>query len=304
MARGIYVGILVRVDLDELWRRTQDPALHQRWDLRFSEIRYLPKEREDDPQRFLYATRLGLGARIEGAGESLATRESGGVRVSSLKFWSDDPKSLIREGSGYWRYRQHGDAVYFCTYYDYRTRFGALGAVIDRLAFRPSIGWATAWSFDRLRLWLERGVEPEASLRAAWIHALARGTLAFVIFWHGLVPKLLFEHPDESRMLTDAGFDPALASRLVRYAGWAELAFALLLLVFWRARWPLWLVLAGTLIATTGIAVVSPQFLRATFDPLTLNACVAALCVIALLAARDAPSASRCARDPRAEPPA
>ncbi|WP_147944595.1 hypothetical protein [Microbispora sp. CSR-4] len=32
------------------------------------------------------------------------------------------------------------------------------------LVFRPLIGWATAWSFDRLRLWLETGQTPERSL--------------------------------------------------------------------------------------------------------------------------------------------
>lgn len=29
--------------------------------------------------------------------------------------------------------------------------------------FHPLIGWATAWSFDRLRLWIERGIPPEVS---------------------------------------------------------------------------------------------------------------------------------------------
>jgi hypothetical protein len=27
------------------------------------------------------------------------------------------------------------------------------------------MGWATAWSFDRLRIWLEDGIPPERSLR-------------------------------------------------------------------------------------------------------------------------------------------
>jgi hypothetical protein len=40
---------------------------------------------------------------------------------------------------------------------------------VDRLVFRPLMGWATAWSFDRLRLWCERGISPARSL---W-HAFA-----------------------------------------------------------------------------------------------------------------------------------
>jgi hypothetical protein len=53
----------------------------------------------------------------------------------------------------------------FITRYDYDTRFGAPGRVLDRLVFRPLLGWATAWSFDRLRLWLEEGIAPETALR-------------------------------------------------------------------------------------------------------------------------------------------
>ena len=39
---GIYVGTHVRASMAELWARTQDPALHKQWDLRFSDIDYLP----------------------------------------------------------------------------------------------------------------------------------------------------------------------------------------------------------------------------------------------------------------------
>jgi hypothetical protein len=35
MGRGIYVEVLIRSDLDTVWHYSQDPARHQRWDLRF-----------------------------------------------------------------------------------------------------------------------------------------------------------------------------------------------------------------------------------------------------------------------------
>ena len=60
--------------MDELWRRTQDPSLHERWDLRFSEIVYLPRPDETTPQRFSYATRIGFGLRIRGEDESDGSR--------------------------------------------------------------------------------------------------------------------------------------------------------------------------------------------------------------------------------------
>ena len=96
----IYVETLIRSDLERLWQVTQTPELHTRWDLRFTDIRYLPRPDPSQPQRFVYETRIGFGIRIRGEGESVATREAAsGVRTSSLRFWSDDPKSLIRVGS-------------------------------------------------------------------------------------------------------------------------------------------------------------------------------------------------------------
>jgi hypothetical protein len=166
VARPIYVEILVRAPIDELWEKSQRPDLHERWDLRFTRIEYLPRLSLSEPQRFLYATRIGFGLEIRGAGESVgATDESDGSRTSALRFWSDDRRSLIREGSGYWRYVPTADGVRFLTGYDYGTRFGLPGRAIDRLVFRPLLGWATAWSFDRFRLWLEEGMTPEHARR-------------------------------------------------------------------------------------------------------------------------------------------
>jgi hypothetical protein len=103
--RGVYVEILIRGDIDEVWKHTQRPELHEPWDLRFTKIRYLPRESESEPQRFTYTTRVGFGLQIAGEGESTGNREEAtGRRTSALRFWSADPKSLIEEGSGYWQY--------------------------------------------------------------------------------------------------------------------------------------------------------------------------------------------------------
>lgn len=158
---GIYVEILVRAPMESLWAHTQTPELHERWDLRFSRITYLPRKSELEPQRFRYSTRIGFGLSIAGEGESTGERDlENGARSSALKFSSADPRSIIREGSGYWKYIPTPDGIRFLTWYDYRTRFGAVGAHVDRVIFRPLIGWATAWSFERLRLWLEEGIHP------------------------------------------------------------------------------------------------------------------------------------------------
>jgi hypothetical protein len=96
--------ILIAAPIDEVWLRTQDPALHEQWDLRFTSIEYLPRPDPSQPQRFLYATRVGAGLRISGEGESVGTHDGPrGERTSALEFWSGDPRSLIRKGSGYWK---------------------------------------------------------------------------------------------------------------------------------------------------------------------------------------------------------
>jgi hypothetical protein len=164
---GLYVETLVRADLAEVWRRTQDPGEHERWDLRFTRIRYLPDD--GGPRRFRYSTRILPGLVIAGTGTTVAERyRPDGTRTSALRFASANPLSLIREGAGYWRYAPTGAGVRFVTGYDYRPGWGRLGALVDRV-FRPLLGWATAWSFDRLRLWLERGIDPRHLL---W-HGLA-----------------------------------------------------------------------------------------------------------------------------------
>ncbi|MFE9298779.1 hypothetical protein [Streptomyces niveus] len=161
---GLYVETSIRTEMDTLWQLTQDPAQHQRWDLRFSEIDYLPRP-PGEPQRFRYAVRILPFLTVSGTGISAGERGGAdGRRVSVLRFASAHPLSLLAEGSGYWRYVPTPDGIRFLTGYDYRPRWGRFGAVADRRVFRPLMGWATAWSFDRLRLWCEHGVSPARSL--------------------------------------------------------------------------------------------------------------------------------------------
>ncbi len=295
---GIYVEILLQADLNSVWRLTQTPELHQRWDLRFTGIHYLPRPSPSEPQRFLYETRIGFGLAVRGTGESIGQRTTdAGDATSSLSFASDDPKSLIREGSGYWRYVPTPGGLRFFTWYDYRVRFGSMGRLVDRIFFRPLMGWATAWSFDRLRLWAEAGQTPEVSLTLSLIHALCRVSIALIWLWHGLVPKLLFRNLDEQRMLQQAG----LSLAALPWLGAAEILFGAILLVLWRVR-PLLLVNAGLmLLATAAVGINSPTYFRAAFNPFSLNLAVFTLSLCGWFASRSLPSAKRCRRTPPQE---
>jgi hypothetical protein len=299
---SIYVEIRIRGLLEELWERTQDPALHERWDLRFSHIEYLPR-RGAEPQGFRYETRLGFGLRVQGEGESAGSREGGTTeRTSALKFWSEDPKSLIREGSGYWRYIPTDDGVRFLTWYDYRTRFGPFGRIVDTLVFRPLMGWATAWSFDRLRLWIEKGIDPKLSMRNSLGHAVARLALAVIFIYQGLVPKLIYHHSSELAMLADAGLGPVTAGRMLTALGLVEVAVGVVLVMAWRARWPFAVILILMPIALIAVSIAATSALTAAFNPVALNIAVAALAAVAWLMSTDLPSASQCLRAKPADP--
>jgi len=115
---SIYVEVLVRAPMDALWVHTQTPALHEQWDLRFSRIEYLPHSRDTDHQRFRYTTRIGCGLEVSGEGETVGHRRlDDGSASSALKFASAEPVSLIREGSGYWKYIPTADGVRFLTWW-------------------------------------------------------------------------------------------------------------------------------------------------------------------------------------------
>ncbi|PJJ77834.1 hypothetical protein CLV28_1060 [Sediminihabitans luteus] len=147
---------VVAASIDDVWSLTQDPVQHVRWDVRFTQI--VPTGVTDDgAERFTYTRRVPFRT-VAGDGVSLGERGGpGGARTSALRFATADRLSPIRAGRGYWRYVPEDGAVRFVTGFDYAPGWGAL---LDRLA-RPALGWATAWSFDRLRIWAERGDPPE-----------------------------------------------------------------------------------------------------------------------------------------------
>lgn len=290
---GIYVEILIHASMERVWQLTQEPDVHQRWDLRFSRIEYLPRPNPDEPQRFLYETRIGFGLSIRGTGESVATRTAAdGSATSSLRFASDDAISLIQEGAGYWRYIPTVDGVRFLTWYDYRTRFGAAGVFANRLIFQPLMGWATAWSFDCMRRWAEDDISPEVSIRFSLLHAISRIGLAFVWIWHGLVPKLIYHDVDELHMLQQSGLQPQWLS----WVGSAEVLFGVLTLLLWRWRGIFGLHIALMILALTSVAWRSPEYVTHAFNPVTLNVCVALLATVGWLSAKYVPSATWCLR--------
>lgn len=136
--------------------------------------------------------------------------------------------------------------------------------------------------------------DPETpARRLALVARIARAGVAFAWIWHGLVPKILFRHPDEVLMLEDAGFAAEVQWPLALAAGVVEIALGLCVLLLPRARWPLWISIALMTIALIGVASTSPRYLTAAFNPVTLNTLIAVLSAIALVAGgKDIPPTS------------
>ncbi len=291
----IFVSIEIRGDIEQVWIRTQDPKIHDRWDLRFTRIDYLPKPSPDSPQRFLYETRIGFGIKIAGEGESIATREdASGQRTSSLKFWSDQSLSLIKVGSGYWKYVPTDQGTHFETGYDYEPRWGGFGRLLDRISFRPLLAWATAWSFDCLRKWIDVGIPPNVLRQKAAIHAICRLALVFVWLWHGLVPKLLVHDPTESAPLLALHLSESLSHNLVNAAGVLEICMGIATLVFWRNRKLLLAQAALFAILGIGASITVPALALAAFNSVSFTACLVALAIAGFISSADLPSARNC----------
>jgi len=216
----------IKSDRDTVWRLSQTPQLHARWDLRFTDIEYLPRESASEPQRFRYATRIGLGLAVKGWGETIGDPERA---TSALRFGSTDAKSIIREGTGSWTYSDQAGTVRFSTVYDYAIRHGWFGRVLD-LLFRPLMIWATRWSFDRLRIWIEDGVQPETSFRLWLLKVVARCALALTWIYEGLIPKILIQRADEIALVQHAGLYWRTPSVTLAALGFAEIGFGLWLL--------------------------------------------------------------------------
>lgn len=293
----IYVETKLNKPLEDVWEYTQNPKLHERWDLRFSSISYLPKE--GDTQPFLYKTNIGLGLSIAGEGRSKGSKElKDGSRVSSLQFGTEEKLSLISKGSGFWKYEQEEDGVRFYTKYDYDTRYGVLGMVIDRLFFRPMLGWATAWSFDAMKIWLEKQIPPEVSIRKLLVHLLICFSLAFVWIYQGLVPKVLFPETGELALVQQAGVFPGMERELVLGIGVLEIIVGILFLLPIRKKW----LFTGSSFAVAllgaGALFTNGHIFLEPFNPATLNMAMIALGLIGWLNFRYLPSASHCWRRP------
>lgn len=113
-------------------------------------------------------------------------------------------------------------------------------------------------------------------------YAMCRVTIAFVWLYQGLVPKLLYLHEDELAMSMAAGFSHSGAVNVAMAGGVLEIGMAVLVLAFWRQRWPLYLTAIAMLGLLCFVTFVQPSLLVAAFNPATANIAVLALSIVGL----------------------
>ncbi|MED1509693.1 MULTISPECIES: DoxX-like family protein [Bacillus] len=294
--KPIYVAIEMKTTMEKLWEYTQEPDLHTEWDARFTEISYLEKK-EGEPQKFLYKTKIGFGLEIAGEGESIGeVRKETGERISSLKFWTDNQLSLIQIGRGYWKYTPNEEHIYFETKYDYDTRFGRIGNVIDSYVFRPLLGSATAWSFDALKLWLEKGLHPKLLIRRTMTYWLVCFLFAFVWLYQGIVPKVIFTHPEELKMLSELIGSNESSIFILKIVGFLEIIWGVMWLLPFQKR-KLFILHIVMLIGLTIVAgVTNITSFTEPFNPITLNFLLIGLSIVGYMNCTNLPSTKNCKR--------
>lgn len=296
---SLYIETKIKCDIDTLWIYTQDPAIHQKWDLRFTEIKYLPKEKPADPQKFLYSTKIGFGIKVNGIGESVATKiKENGERTSVLKFSSDSKLSIIKQGSGYWKYIPESDGIKFFTGYDYETRWGTFGKMVDKFIFRRIMIWATALSFDCLKNWIEKGLHPKQAINAQLTVLLSSIALSLVWIYQGLIPKLLFADTGEIELLKQSGLFTGNEKTILTFIGWAEILFGLIILFVHQKSIHVINIIALLLLSAAAILSNARIFIF-PFNPFSLNISMIAISMIAILNIRYLPKTSNCITKPK-----
>ncbi|MFJ7666342.1 DoxX-like family protein [Lysinibacillus sp. NPDC097195] len=306
--KPIYVEIDMQASIEDAWHYTQNPKLHEQWDLRFTSITYSEKKFADEPQRFTYETKVMPGLTVRGWGESKGEHlKKDGSKMSSLHFGTPQKISPIAEGKGYWKYIPHNQGLTFLTQYDYDVRYGKLGALLD-VVFRPLMGWATALSFDVLKRWLEKGENPFSQYRRFFLTILISVLFCFVWLYHGVVPKVMVQHPDEVMMvkhlLTNLSFATTTASEanfnqasvIVKWIGLAEMIFAISFLLPRGKRLLFGLQILLFPILTLGAILADSNIATAPFNPITFNGALWILSIVGFQLSKDLPSAKSCKR--------
>jgi hypothetical protein len=103
------------------------------------------------------------------------------------------------------------------------------------------------------------------------IQRICRYTLIFSLFWHALMPKLIFRDTTELALVMAHGFDAITAQYVSTIGAVIELLLAIWLIIQARQRWPLYGYAGLLLLLLLDTLMVAPQFAISAFNVVTLN---------------------------------
>ena len=110
-------------------------------------------------------------------------------------------------------------------------------------------------------------------------YKLSRFAIAFIWLYHGLIPKLIFQHATELELI-NKGPLIGTAETTLFLAGIAEVVIGICVLVFWNRIWPVYLSLAGFMILLGASIAISPGHAVHAFNPITLTISAILFCLI------------------------
>jgi hypothetical protein len=115
------------------------------------------------------------------------------------------------------------------------------------------------------------------------IHIMARGSLAAVWIYQGLVPKVLFPNTGELEIFRSTGILPGKELTGVVALGVAQALLGLFHFAAWKSRVPLWVGLGFLAILGVGGLIARPDLFILPFNPTSLILMMVALTAIDML---------------------
>ena len=108
---------------------------------------------------------------------------------------------------------------------------------------------------------------------------ISRFAIAFIWLYHGLIPKLIFQHATELELI-NKGPLVGTAETTLFSAGVGEVVIGLCVLVCWNHVWPAYVSLAGFVMLLVASIVISPGHAVQAFNPVTLTVSAILFCLI------------------------
>ncbi|MCB1159092.1 MAG: hypothetical protein H7A25_13585 [Leptospiraceae bacterium] len=183
--KDIFLEIRIRAPIEKV-REAIHPTHQSNWDLRFSRI-FIREQTEEQREKGIFTfsfvrSIFGRFFQLSGYGEIEEKEGENGEIYSTLNFGSEDSHCPIRRGKGYHLLiPETENSTLFRTEFQYRPRYGKLGFLFDILLFRHILKFVTAYSLDRLKIYLEKEIPPSLSLKRSMNLYLIRLSLCF--FW-------------------------------------------------------------------------------------------------------------------------